>query len=270
MKLKLMIITLALLFMNGCGSGSSSPKDPVAGNPGDNPGGNEPDEVNPTPIPKIAVGWYMRTVAKATTGDGTVYSHNTAGVFGELEESKEGKDRHDIGSYGKATFQIRFVNDTIEKGKEYYSDYRHYSGNIKKEVWTFVVKNEKVDPAPVNLATAQVRLGVEGLYTVYEGKDKPYEEERASDTSKMRALTLIDVDNQRTYSYDEVKTATLSMQGLHIRTFRWVLGDVDNADMEAQSKLETLSEENVNTQSIAADFTNTQNTETSKFGTPPE
>ncbi len=278
MKLKLLIITLALLLVNGCYAGSTPPKEliadtPAGNNPGnENPDANNPDEGTQTPAPKEVLGWYMRTVAKATASDGTVYTHDSAGVFGELKESQEGKDRHDIGSYGKATFQIRFINDHIETGNEYYSDYRNYDGNAKKEVWTFVVKNERVDPAPVNLANADLSLSVKGIYNVYEAKDTSYEEKLSKNNSRKTSLTLIDVDNQRTYSYDELKTANLNMDGLHKRTFKWVLGDVDNADMEAQSKvqLQSKSTSTVATQSIAAAFAQAKSAATSKFGTPPE
>jgi len=53
-------------------------------------------------------GWYMRTRVSATTQDGTVYEHNSAGVFGKLKQSRYKKDRHDIPAYGPATLQVVF------------------------------------------------------------------------------------------------------------------------------------------------------------------
>jgi len=43
-------------------------------------------------------------------------------------------------------------------------------------------------------------------------------------------MILVDVDNQIVYNYEELKTAQLNMDGLHTRTFRWVLGEVSQED----------------------------------------
>jgi len=56
-----------------------------------------------TTAKKIPDGWYMRTVATATTPEGKVYVHKTAGILGELEESKDTLDRHDTSQMHRST-----------------------------------------------------------------------------------------------------------------------------------------------------------------------
>ncbi len=173
-------------------------------------------------------GWYMRTVVSAVSEDGTVYSHNTAGVFGELDESTDGLDRHDVPSSGSAIIQVRFINDQFDEGEEYYSDYREYNASSsKKQTWTFLVVNEIEE----DLSSARLQIGVEALKNVYRKSDNTYYETTSTDQSKRDSLVLIDLDNNRTYKYEELKNADLSMDGKNTRQFRWVLnGEVDTLD----------------------------------------
>ena len=91
-------------------------------------------------------GWYMRTRVSVTTQDGTVYSHNSAGVFGKLKQSKGKKDRHDIPSFGASALQVVFphYNWGEEESGDYWSDYRKYKKDRagKRVVYTFQVKNQ--------------------------------------------------------------------------------------------------------------------------------
>ena len=57
-----------------------------------------------------------------------------------------------------------------------------------------------------------------------------YKENLSTDNSKKEAIKLVDVDNQITYTYTELQNVQLKMDGLRIRTFRWVIGDVDDSD----------------------------------------
>jgi len=273
-NIKLLLTLLLLGTLAGCTDSGTKQDDTIADNPvhqpGDNPGDN-PDEERPTPIPPVVVkpsGWYMRTVTTASLPDGTTFTHKSAGVFGELDESQDGKDRHDIASYDKAVLQAVFVNDNIDPQNTYYSDYRHYGQN-GKEVWTFQVKNQQT----TDLSNAAIHFEVEGPYTVYKNTKETsprYIEKASKDESKKRALTLVDVDNQRTYSYEELKTADLNMDGKHTRTFRWVLGDVDDADIEPlQTKVSTISLRSASAKSTVDDFSPTI-ANGSKFGMPPE
>jgi hypothetical protein len=183
-------------------------------------------------------GWYLRTVATATTQDGQVYVHKTAGVFGKLKQSKNKKDRHDIAAYGEngAIFQVIFPQTkwAEEDNGNYFSDYRHYNKKkpYKRTVWTFLVRN----PKSVDLVDADLNIDLQGPYKVTFTKQNGsvhYKETLSKDMTKlMNKLTLIDVDNQREYSYDEIKEANLGMDGLHTRTFRWVVGTVKKRDFK--------------------------------------
>ena len=278
MKKQLYILAILALLVGGCENGTPPGDGPVATNPtapvqqpdqpiDDNPGAEEPDEGegdNPPPEgtqPQAKkVGWYLRTTATVTSSSGNTYRHDTAGVFGELKESAEGKDRHDISSYGKAVLQIRFVNEEIAPGEEYYSDYRHYEGSDKKEVWTFIVKNETGE----DLSNASLKLNVEQMRDVLKKKgDFHYIEKVATSGDKCNNLVLVDVDNQQTYNCTEISQIPLSMDGKHIRTFRWVLGSVEQKDMET---LQNVSTQSTATQSVYAP----RATDGSKFGLPPE
>lgn len=228
-----------------------------------------------SPAQKQTVGWYMRTVAKARANDGKEYIHQTAGVFGELNESSNDKDRHDVASYGKGVLQVVFTPKWDENNETYFSDYRAYA-NGEKQVWIFQVKNQKTENpgTPVNLANADLILSIEGMYDVYKGITRRFDEELSKDDSKKTALTLIDVDNQRTYSYSEVQRAGLTMDGKHVRTFKWVLGSVDAEDMEPlNAEVSTQSANRVSMKRIEdmqSDFSTTRVSGSSKFGLPPE
>jgi hypothetical protein len=181
-------------------------------------------------------GWYLRTVATATTQDGTVYAHKTAGVFGRITGSVYKKDIHDIAAYGEndAIFQVIFPqNNWDEENGNYFSDYRGYykrQALDKRTVWTFLIRN----PRSVNLADADLSIKLEGPYKITsftQNRSIEYKESPSADMTELLSnLTLIDVDNQREYSYDELKDLNLGMDGLHTRTFRWVVGRVKTRD----------------------------------------
>ena len=78
----------------------------------------------------------MKTNVSATDpATSIVYSHKTAGVFGELDGSVEGKDRHDIPGFGSAIFQVVFVQTTWgNENGNYFSDYRANSRDDEKKV----------------------------------------------------------------------------------------------------------------------------------------
>jgi len=179
-----------------------------------------------------AAGWYMRTRVAATAQDGTVYTHNTAGVFGELRQSKNGKDRHDIPSYGPTTLQVVFPHYHwgSKNSGDYWSDYRKYIPKRRKHrrVWTFLVRNQK----GVDLSQADLRIFLDDARMVKSAKENGtfrYIEVGINDKMKNR-FTLVDVDNHKTYKVDELADANLKMDGKHTRTFRWVMGRVHRRD----------------------------------------
>jgi len=179
-------------------------------------------------------GWYMRTRVSAIADDGTVYEHNSAGVFGKLKQSKFKKDRHDIPAYGPAVLQVVFphYNWGEEDSGDYWSDYRKYTkkGQNKRAVWTFQIKNQKT----VNLSNAEIHIKLDDAIKVNYVKENGnirYIESGTDKTMKER-FTLVDVDNHQTYSVDELEYANLSMDSNHTRTFRWVRGDVKKKDFK--------------------------------------
>ncbi len=177
-------------------------------------------------------GWYMRTRVSAVTADGTVYEHNTAGVFGELVDSKKRKDRHDISAFGPATLQVVFPHYDWgeDESGDYWSDYRKYNKFRAKEreVWTFQIKNQK----DVNLANADIKIALDDAKILHYNKKNGNIEyvETGVDTEMKNRFTLVDVDNNETYSIDELENAGLTMEGKHTRTFRWVKGKVKSKD----------------------------------------
>jgi len=173
------------------------------------------------------VGWYMRTTIEAKTANGNVYKHNTAGVFGEYRESCDGKDKHDIPSYGKALFQVRFVNQNLSRNQDYFSDYRQYHKYNTKQTWTFQVVNEY----GVDLSNENFKIEVEHTKDIFKKKGVSKYLERMSKDDKRKELTLIDLDHNISYDYKEVKNTIFNMDGKHVRTFKWVLGDANIDDL---------------------------------------
>ena len=179
-------------------------------------------------------GWYMRTRVSAITDDGTVYAHNSAGVFGKLKQSKWKKDRHDIPSYGAAVLQVVFPHYNWEEGEagDYWSDYRKYKKRRanKRVVYTFQVKNQKT----VDLSNAELYIMLDDAIEVNYVKEKGNVRyiEKGTNPKIKHKFTLVDVDNKQTYQTDELKNANLSMDGKHTRTFRWVRGNVRKRDFK--------------------------------------
>ncbi len=206
-------------------------------------------------------GWYMRTTVKVTTSDGKVYEHKTAGVFGELADSEGGKDRHDIPSMGSINRDVKlyvlFTPDWEAENTTYFSDYHRY-GESDPRVWTFQV----VSP----LSDAALTLNIDGVFDVYKKAGEPFVERPSSDESLKNALHLVDLDNQKVYTYDELANADLTMDGKTARSFRWVIGPVSDQDMELPLKLQAAESKTA----LQADFVEQPLKSQNGFGLPPE
>lgn len=179
-------------------------------------------------------GWYMRIRISATADDGTVYTHNSAGVFGELKQSRYKKDRHDIPAYGAETLQVVFPHYNWEEDSgDYYSDYRKWNKKKanKRAAYTFLVKNQK----GADLSNASLNIFVDPATIVKFVKEKDGNikyTETGKDYSSLENFTLVDVDNHQTYAMDELEYANLSMDGNHTRTFRIVRGSIKKRDFK--------------------------------------
>ncbi len=178
-------------------------------------------------------GWYMQIKVSATAPNGKVYRHSSAGVFGQLKQSKKKIDKHDIPGYGAAVFQVVFPHyNWGDDSGDYYTDYRKWNKKKdgKRAVWTFQVKNQH----SVHLENAPITIELEGLqnvdYTKEDGRIVYHETNL--DLEKRNDFTLVDVDNNKTYSIDELENANLTMDGTHKRSFRWVRGEVRKKDFK--------------------------------------
>ncbi len=244
------------LMMTGCsesdGSSSSSVNNP---------------EPKPVVNPYKSAGWYGKTQVSIDV-NGKVYNHDTAGVFGELVQSSEGKDLHDIPGYGDATFQVVFPQTGWgDDSGDYFSNYQNYTeGSNDKKVWTFQLKAALASSFPVT-------INLDGLFDIKykdENGKVEYKESKEVNKTLLNALHLVDVDNAAEYTVAELATANLTMAGpdgeLKTRTFRWVLGSVDTTDYEPLSAPQRSAALNQSTTSEPEETPK----KVGKFGLPPQ
>jgi len=187
--------------------------------------------------------------------DSKIYKHTTAGVFGELKDSNDAQDRHDIEAMNSGVVQILFVNEDIEADKKYYSDYRELN-DTKKESWTLVVSNISGE----DISDADIKLDISSIYDVFR-QNNSYIEKVSDNQAKLQKMTLIDLDNNQTYSIDELQDANLNMDGKKDRYFRLVLGDVSESD-KAQPKVIKILKMSKQVTQVSND--------SDTFGVPPQ
>jgi hypothetical protein len=273
------LTVFALLTFVGCDSGSNSVDNLVTNSliTPDNPVVTTPDTVE-EPIPEVieptldsykTAGWYGKTEVTATASDGKVYNHSTAGVFGELIQSDDAKDQHDIIGYGSAILQVVFPQtDWGDDNGDYFSDYKKYDEESnEKRVWTFQIKNQHT----INLASAPISIKLDGTYDVTykeENGKVEFKTSKTVNTAKQDTLNLVDVDNSTSYTLEELRAANLNMDGLHTRTFRWVAGVVDAGDYTPLVTAK-VSAEISSKQIDTATFEETEE-KIGKFGLPPQ
>ena len=178
--------------------------------------GNTPTRVEVRPH-TISLSDVYKTSVSATDANGQTYVHGTAGVFGELKQSVDGKDQHDIPVFSGGTITLVFPQTEWDGNNgDYFTDYRANSAEGEKRTWTFQIKSSST------LANAPIVISLEGMYDVMyleENNRILYKESLGSDQSKKESIRLIDVDNGTTYTYAQLQTAQLNMGGLkHIRS----------------------------------------------------
>ena len=217
--------------------------------------------------------WYASTTVSAVNpATQTVIAHKTAGVFGQLNESSDGKDRHDIIGMGTATATLEVVfpqSQWDSANGDYFSDY--HSVKEDGDSWTFQIKNMYNPDRPVNLSNEAIKITLEGIYTVestnVNGSIR-YSETLNRADKRLEQMTLIDLDNNVAYALSDLPTAEITMDGLHVRTFRWVLGSVDDSDFvpltaAAQAKAAAFRQ-------VPSQAFQTAPQKSSKFGLPPQ
>ena len=250
------IVTIALV--TGCGG--SGDQNVIT---------NLTTEETPVTSSVKSAGWYGKTIISAIAPDNKVYIHNTAGIFGELLQSENTRDINDVPSYGAAIFQVVFPQTTWGKDNgDYFSDYQAYrEDKNQKRVWTFQIKNQKI----VDLKDASIKINLDGIYEVTYSEDNGriiYQESVTPDREKRKELILIDVDNQTSYTLEELQTANLSMNGNHVRTFRWVKGEVEDSDYAPLSAVTPAKSAKISTQETKLVFEETIEIPDSGFGLP--
>jgi len=215
--------------------------------------------------------WYASTTVSAVNPvTQAVIAHKTAGVFGQLDESSDGKDRHDIIGMGTATATLEVVfpqNEWDSVNGDYFSDY--HSVKEGSDSWTFQVKNMYNPDRPVDLSNEAIQIALDGIYTVEStivNGNIRYSETLNRADKRLGELTLIDLDNSVAYALSDLPAAQISMDGLHTRTFRWVLGSVDDSDfvpLTAPAKAAAFRE-------TSSQMFQTAPQTTGKFGLPPQ
>ena len=274
-------MTALVLLLNGCGGEDSSD---VSGNINDPLVDiKDPSLIDSDPKPPVdpykPAGWYGKTQVSATAADGTIYSHTTAGIFGELLQSDDDKDKHDILGYDTSILQVVFPQtEWGDDNGDYFSNYLNYDEySVEKRVWTFQIKNQHT----VDLSNAPITINLEGVYDVkYKEEENgkvEYKESKDVNQTLIGTLHLVDVDNQAEYTIDELNTASLTMNGLHTRTFRWVMGTVEQDDYLPLSKTTEVTVSKMSVYSSeditdASDFNLKPKSQSAggKFGLPPQ
>ena len=229
----------------------------------------------PTPAStsRVPDGWYMRVAVSAIAPSGKEYIHDTAGVFGELRESSDGKDNHDIPSFGKAVLYVLLTKVEDNKIVDYFSDYHHYDPddqyNSERQVWTFQVKNQ----AGEDLSTSDINLTFSGPYNVFKKTGSVgYDEVLDTTQDRVKHFSLIDLDTHKVYRYEELQNLHLNMRGRKVRTFRMVFGGVSGSLMRS-AKIQTLTAKALQQQQMQAAADRAQESTAKRqstfFGFPP-
>ena len=248
---------------------------------------NQTSTTDPVVNPYQSAGWYGKTKISVNFTDidnsVKVLKHTTAGVFGELKQSSDDKDQHDVPGYGPAVFQIIMIPEfSTDTSAGFFTEYKNYNPeNSDKKVWTFQIKQQssiclEVNPDDsskcnrwMDLKDSPIAINLEGVYDVEYRDDRgsvEYKESSTVDTEKVIALTLVDVDIGTKYTVEELASANLTMNGLHVRTFRWVVGPVDSTDYEALSSPQRAARRTASSEFQVAPDSNTGG----KFGLPPQ
>jgi len=188
-----------------------------------------------------------------------------------LLQSENTRDINDVPSYGAAIFQVVFPQTTWGKDNgDYFSDYQTYREDInQKRVWTFQIKNQKT----VDLKDASIKINLDGIYEVNYLEDNGhiiYQESVTPNIEKRKELILIDVDNQTSYTLEELQTANLTMNGNHVRTFRWIKGEVEDSDYAPLTVVTSTKLAKVSAQETKLVFEEIIETPDSGFGLPSQ
>ena len=170
-------------------------------------------------IEKIPPNWYIRIVAE----DVLNVMRSSDAQLGELDES-DAVMRHTLKAlppYGSHYLDVVFRNPKgVEEGN-YKSSFQSYAQDARK-IWRFVVLS--------NDANATIRLGWRGIYVLDPYRDtedrQRYREYRSLHNPLMYRMKLVDTKTGKEVAAaadDMVQYYLFSMDGVHERTFEWIV-----------------------------------------------
>jgi hypothetical protein len=169
--------------------------------------------------------WYLRLLAESPP-DGLKDHSN---VLGQLLDSQAGYDRHDLPEldpFAAPYLTIVFPHDDwLDNSDNYTSDY-HAADYWAADQWVFQVKSDDPD-RDVTLRWDAVHL-LEGIWTQGNGKRSRGRGKQEDAANLMTRMWLEDVETgKRVEAVVDglVQNYQFNMDGLNVRTFRWVLND---------------------------------------------
>ena len=169
-------------------------------------------------------GWHVQIALSIKTPQSKGYKEVSKIVLGELEYSKNKKDKQDHPSQEDGAIEMFFINlgGESDLGK-YCSNYHAYvnADAKKRAVWLFKIQNSS---AKYN--TLSMKIDIDGVYNILsmERKGKRFYVEAGINSKKMDAFTLVDVDKGIAYLPYEFSDLNISMNGMKTRTFKLVKG----------------------------------------------
>ncbi len=167
--------------------------------------------------------WYLRLTA-VSKPENLADGNN---VLGQLGESSDGLDRHDLldlGGFGTPYLTLSFpIEDPGGVVESYTSNYHAVNTDIADQ-WVFEVKSD--DPyRDIDLYWDGLYL-LEGIWTQDTGK-KTWSESKQMEPGKLYSrMVLEDVDlgvEIDAVDDDVVNHYSFNMDGLNVRTFRWIM-----------------------------------------------
>jgi hypothetical protein len=214
--------------------------------------------------------WYVSVrVSVVNPATGTVHVSDNPAVFGKLEQSEDGRDRHDIKPYGsivRARAAAGFIHDDWgDDSGQYLSDYRK-SGS-QTDTWVMTVFS--------SVPGGVVTLKWNGLYELTEntaGSGFPFLQEKRLDSRTLEDLSLIDLDTGEiipAITDGALNTYAFTMDGATSRNFRWVLGPIKNKYFDNEDNLSLLVMDAEKAAKKEALEARANERATSKFGAPP-
>lgn len=190
------------------------------------------------PVVETTNGWYVSTrVSVSDTANSVTIGGTNPAVFGKLDESSDGYDKHDVAPYGsvvgKQASLVFIHTDWKERSGEYHTNY-HDTKGADKDSWEMTVFS--------SVDNAEVTLKWDGLYELKKAEGKTlYSETRVLDSDTLANLKLVDtVTGEETAAVTNGKLNTYSFTmgaDESSRIFIWQQGAVEPLTVESAEAL---------------------------------